>query len=346
MKIIFNLFFVCCLLQSCTAYAQENLIKNGSFEILDSCPPIIDFPAYSSIHYANGWDDACLESVNFNYSSPDLFNSCNSGILGVPSNWHGYQNAFDGEGYVGVFIDFNLQGGPWRDFIQNELLEPVVKGCKYKVSFQFSYSSKSSYKTDGLQFIFSNSMLTIPNDAAFLNGTYFTFDEDSVTIIRFPELLEADTTEWWYFEREFYARSPARYLTIGSILIADSTINEFGWYIGNFGINSSCRGYFDDIRLIQLDSNCVAGVNEVEKKESVKIYPNPAKNSLTISIPNNKEEMLVEFIDVSGRIVKAINLNTNNMQVVDVSSISAGWYAVSVTRSISGRFVKPLFIED
>ena len=56
--------------------------------------------------------------------------------------------------------------------------------------------------------------------------------------------------------------------------------------------------------------------------------------------------MIVEFIDVSGRIVKTINLNPNNMQVVDVSSISAGWYAVSITRPISGRFVKTIFIEN
>jgi len=345
MKIIFNLFFVCCLLQSCVVNAQENLIQNGSFEILDSCPPIIDFPAYSSVHYADGWDDACLESVNFNYSSPDLFNSCNSGILGVPSNWHGYQNAFDGEGYVGVFIDFNLQGGPWRDFIQNELLEPVIKGCKYKVSFQFSYSSKSSYKTDGLQFIFSNSKLTIPNDAAILNGTYFTFDEDSVTIIRFPELLEADTTDWWYFEREFYARSPARYLTIGSILIADSTINEFGWYIGNFGINSSCRGYFDDIRLIQLDSNCVTGVNEVEKKESVKVYPNPAQNSLSIFITENQEQTLTEIIDIFGRALLTKQLGSAELNMLDISMIPTGWYLVRITKPLSGSFVQSVFIE-
>jgi hypothetical protein len=85
---------------------------------------------------------------------------------------------------------------------------------------------------------------------------------------------------------------------------------------------------------------------ETEDVSSISIYPNPAKGSLTISIPNNEEEMLVEFIDVSGRIVKAINLNPNNLHILNVSDISAGWYAVSITRPISERFVKPIFIEN
>jgi hypothetical protein len=325
------------------------MIQNGSFEVLDSCPPDTDVPNFSTIQYATGWNDALGDNVNFNNSSPDLFNTCNAGIYGVPGNFYGYQFAYNGDSYAGIIIDANSIGASWRDFIQNELVAPIIKGCKYKISFHFSYSSKSSYKTDGLQFFFSKNELTIPNDGAILNGTYFTFDEDSVTIIRFPELLEADTTDWWYFEREFYSNASANHLTIGSILDSSSTNSEFGWFIGNFGINNNCRGYFDDIRLIQLDTTCVEDVTggiEGKEQEYVKVYPNPAKGSVTISIPNNEEEMIVEFIDVSGRIVKTINLNPNNMQVVDVSSISAGWYAVSVTRPISGRFVKPIFIEN
>jgi hypothetical protein len=96
-------------------------------------------------------------------------------------------------------------------------------------------------------------------------------------------------------------------------------------------------------------SSRISGIQISEETEEVStssIYPNPAKASVTISIPNNEEGMLIEFIDVSGRIVKSINLSPSNMQVVDVSSISAGWYAVSVTRPISGRFVKPIFIEN
>jgi hypothetical protein len=96
-------------------------------------------------------------------------------------------------------------------------------------------------------------------------------------------------------------------------------------------------------------SSRISGIQISEATEdvsSISIYPNPAKGSVTISIPNNEEAMLVEFIDISGRIVKSINLNPSDMQVVDVSSISAGWYAVSVTRPISGRFAKPIFIEN
>jgi hypothetical protein len=325
--------------------AQVNLIQNGSFEILDSC--VSQQFISNTIHYARGWDNACAFNVSDDLSSSDLFNTCNAGILGVPSNWYGYQEPFEGNGYAGIVInDLPQPSVGIREFMQNTLIMSIVANCKYKISFHFSYGTFGSYKTDGLQFIFSNSKLTIPNDAAILNGTYFTFDEDSVTIIRFPELLEADTTDWWYFEREFYSNAPAKYLTIGSILDSASINNVFGWIVPFGGVQGHSRGYFDDIRLVQLDSNCVTGVNEIEKKERVKVYPNPAKNSLTISIPNNEEEMFIEFIDVSGRIVKSINLNPSDKQVIGISSLSAGWYAISITRPISGRFVKPIFIEN
>jgi hypothetical protein len=332
MKNVFKIFFIYCILLLNAAIAQINLIQNGSFEVLDSCIPDTDVPIPNIIQYAIGWDDALGNSINPNYSSPDLFNACHSNIYGVPENFYGYQNAFNGEGYAGIYIDFNLQvgidlmGGRYRDFIQNELLEPVIKGCKYKVSFQFSYSSRSSYKTDGLQFIFSNNKITIPNNAAILNGTYFTFDEDSVTIIRFPELLEADTTDWWYFEREFYSNTPANFLTIGSILDSASTNNVFGWVTPFTGIQGKSGGYFDDIRLIQLDSNCLTGVNEVEKKESVQVYPNLIFYELNIITQSIKGIFEVSILDATGRIFQNQQFAGSGTHTLNLNGLAKGIY--------------------
>jgi hypothetical protein len=223
-------------------------------------------------------------------------------------------------------INLYPQGGGYREFIQNTLIQTIPQACKYKISFRFSYATNFSYKTDGLQFIFSNSKLTIPNNAAILNGTYFTFDEDSVTIIRFPELLEADTTDWWYFEREFYSNAPARYLTIGSLLDSASTNNVFGWVTPFGGIQGKSGGYFDDIRLIQLDSNCVTGVNEFEKIEFVKVYPNPAKNSLSIDIEQNGKPYTVLLVDAFGRIVQQSQFSGLGSHTLNLEGLAQGIY--------------------
>jgi hypothetical protein len=333
MKAILQFHIACCFFIFYEAQAQVNMIQNGSFEVIDSCPPI-GFPAFSSVDYAEGWDDALSIDVNENNSSPDLFNSCNIGILGVPNNWFGYQEAFDGEGYAGIIINFYPQANIGiRDFMQNTLSMPIIANCKYKISFQFSYGTNSSYKTDGLQFIFSNNKLTIPNNAAILNETFFTFDEDSVTIIRFPELLEADTTDWWYFEREFYSNSPAKYLTIGSILDSASTINVFGWVTPFGGIQGKSGGYFDDIRLIQLDSNCVTGVNEIEKKESVKVYPNPFFNELNIITQSIKGKFEVTILDATGRIIQSQQLAGSGTHTFNLSSLAKGIYYCRIMQS-------------
>ncbi|MEZ5172763.1 MAG: hypothetical protein R2850_04480 [Bacteroidia bacterium] len=123
------------------ANAQVNLIQNGSFEIIDSCPPI-DFPANSSVHYAQGWGDALSSNIDGSYSSPDLFNSCNDGILGVPSNWFGYQYALDGEGYAGIFVDANILGFFDMKFIQNELISQSLKIVNIKYHFNFHIHQK------------------------------------------------------------------------------------------------------------------------------------------------------------------------------------------------------------
>jgi hypothetical protein len=302
------------------------MIQNGSFEELIACPDIIEFPINASIQFAIGWNDACSESVMDYASSPDLFNTCNSGVLSVPSNWYGYQEPYDGEGYAGIFINSYPQGGGYRDFIQNTLVQSIPVGCKYKLSFRFSYATNNSYKSDGLQFIFSNSKLTIPNNAAILNGTFFTYDEDSVTILRFPELLEADTTDWGYFEREFYTNAPAKYLTIGSILDSASTNNVFGWVTPFWGIQGKSGGYFDDIRLIQLDSNCVTGVNEVEKKESVKVYPNPIFNELNIITQSINGKFEVTILDATGRLIQNEQFSGIGTHTLNLSGLAPGIY--------------------
>jgi hypothetical protein len=311
--------------------AQVNLVQNGSFEEIDSCLSDNSFSTFdSSIQLAYGWTDATGSSVTL--VSSDLFNSCFTNNFGVPSNWQGFQEPIDGNGYAGLGINSYPQGGGYREFIQNTLIQTIPQGCKYKISFRFSYATNFSYKTDGLQFIFSNSKLTIPNNAAILNGTFFSFDEDSVTIIRFPELLESDTTDWWYFEREFYSNAPAKYLTIGSILDSANTNNVFGWVTPFGGIQGKSGGYFDDIRLIQLDSNCVTGVKEFEKKEFVNVYPNPATNKLTLNNSSVIGNFQVNILDATGRLLQNEQLSGIGGHVLNLSGLAQGIYYCRITQ--------------
>lgn len=73
--------------------AQENLVPNGSFEEYWDCP-ISNNLNNGQFEKAKGW----WSPTN---ATPDYFNRCNNGIVGIPTNFWGYQEAFQGDGYVG-----------------------------------------------------------------------------------------------------------------------------------------------------------------------------------------------------------------------------------------------------
>lgn len=76
--------------------SQENLVPNGSFEEFWQCP------------VGNDLNDGQFERCKYWWKpttsgTADYFNECHTGgIVGVPNNFWGYQEAFHGKGYVGI----------------------------------------------------------------------------------------------------------------------------------------------------------------------------------------------------------------------------------------------------
>lgn len=69
-------------------------------------------------------------------------------------------------------------------------------------------------------------------------------------------------------------------------------------------------------------------VNETQgnQLESVKIYPNPAKNFVKLELPNNIKDFNVEISDMSGKLV----LKTENETEINVSDLQNGVYLCSI----------------
>lgn len=85
-----------------------------------------------------------------------------------------------------------------------------------------------------------------------------------------------------------------------------------------------------------LASSWVASTNALENvsfdyNASVTIYPNPTANVLTVSTPSGIEK--IELLDVSGKIVKLIQGNSNEIRT-DISDLSSGMYFVKVYSSL------------
>lgn len=89
-----------------------------------------------------------------------------------------------------------------------------------------------------------------------------------------------------------------------------------------FGIPS-----FPNFRLGKADEPCVSNVKENELN-SVKLYPNPARDYLIIQLENNHSQNQVIFFDLLGREVFKMTLQEVNK--VDISSLNDGTYTLHV----------------
>lgn len=339
MKLRFCL--ACFLLISCRGgIAQVNLIQNGSFEELISCPNLT--ANSSTIEFAVGWVNPISEDIT-SYNSPDLFNQCNSDpSLSIPSNWYGFQIPSNGNGYAGIFA--SVINDNRKEFIQNELTIELKSHCKYTVAFDFSYGSAGCYKSSDFYFVFTKNKIKILNNQLFYLGHYFNINPDSATIVSFPEIINADTINWFHIEKEFFTNETASYLTIGNIKDTTETHMEFGWPSSSGGINNFMLCMIDNITLFQLDSSyCTTSIENVKAIDEILLYPNPSNTSLTIQSSAIKPGNLLFLNDLSGRLIQKIALHESENFQLNTQHLANGTYWLSILSS-DGKQQRERFI--
>ena len=112
----------------------QNLVPNGSFENYSSCPG-----SYSR----NPAEFRVDDWRSLTRGSPDYFNSCSEGEAGVPYNWAGVSDAYDGYGYVGIYTYVAIKD--YREYLHTKLTAPLIKDSLYHIQFRYKLSSYSKY---------------------------------------------------------------------------------------------------------------------------------------------------------------------------------------------------------
>lgn len=124
-------------------------------------------------------------------------------------------------------------------------------------------------------------------------------------------------------------------------LAPDQTIflydgNESKWYFTN------------NAPIIRLNFENTLGVNELDNTIALNVYPNPAKDQVNVSFAlNNGSDVQVEVIDITGKVVAAVNnsnLTAGSQNIsVNTSDFAAGSYTVIVKHNegmSSSKFIK------
>ena len=125
---------------------SKNMVINPDFEEYDECPKSHN-PENQSHKLVPGWSYPT-------FAAPDYFNRCGSNDGDVPQNFAGYSEPKSGDGYVGAILTGSDESR--REYIQGELITPMIAGQKYCVTYHYRLASGSRLAVDQISVYFSN----------------------------------------------------------------------------------------------------------------------------------------------------------------------------------------------
>lgn len=211
----------------------QNIVPNSSFEEYVTCPGNYsqDVREFRVKH----WRSA-------NTGTPDNFNACSKGEASVPYNWAGVSDAYDGKGYVGIYMWINGKNN-YREYLQSTLVEPLLKDSLYSIEFHYKLSSYSKYAIDRIGLILTDSVLTIINDQVYGCSPTVSIVQDSA--------LTKQTGDWETAQQEYRARGGEKHLTIGNFFDNKSTHYYFIKFrpVSQHMLAESSYYYIDDLRI-------------------------------------------------------------------------------------------------
>lgn len=179
----------------------QNLVSNGSFELLTNCPDDL-----SQIVKAVNWFQPSL-------GTPDLIAACTTNMfIGTPKNFVGIQKPKDGQNYA-HFIVSNINFDHYFEYVSYKMDSKLLPNRKYLLTYFVSLGDFSAYGMDRIGVLFT---INKPHHST-LSRIYAKPQISSK-----KGRVLADTANWAMIEDTFEAQGGERYLTIGQFFHGDS----------------------------------------------------------------------------------------------------------------------------
>lgn len=177
--------------------AAQNLVPNGSFEEYSVCPG----------GYSQNPQEFRVDSwVSLTWGTPDYFNACSGGEAAVPYNWAGVSDAYDGNGYVGLYTWLSVRD--FREYLHCRLTQPLISDSLYQIQFRYKLSTYSKYASDRIGVLLSDTLGPMRHDRPLRQSPTVEFVKDSA--------LTPETGSWELASAQYRARGGERFLTIGN----------------------------------------------------------------------------------------------------------------------------------
>jgi hypothetical protein len=309
--------------------AQNNLVPNYSFEIIDTCSSPYTDPAH------------LLYWKVPTQGTTDLFRNCGS-WNGAFSNMAGYQYPKSGFGYIGLYAYFHNFNN-YREYISTQLWMPLEPGKKYLVGFWCSLAENKCLKAANKIGAWFSDSIQSPTFYGFnvINEIPQVQNDTSV-------ILDDTTNNWILISDTITAVGSEKYITIGNFF--DDTSS----FITNTGISyptgdSSSYYFIDDVFVYCIDIACdttwLGNQPGSQQDFDFKLFPNPGNGEFKLEYDfAHKDQIMFEVFDVSGRIVFVKELSGQKFsENLNLQHLGTGLFFYSVSGSegkiTSGKLV-------
>lgn len=316
-KVVFIALLSCIAFQGNT----QNLLPNSSFE--DTLLRIT--PLYAPAF----WEGA-------NTGSPDLMTPYNNNNRSAPMNFPGYQVAHTGKNYIGISIYtlvFNNASKRFREYIQNEMTEALVKDSTYCVQLYVSLADSFIYA--------SKNKLGIHFSVNRVQSNNFFYLPVTPQIIVAPDTFIQEKESWLEYTYQYTASGGEKFITIGNFTDSTEvdTLNVGG---GNDLQFVGTYYYIDDVYVGSCDSvtfDTVVGLQEnALLQRQLNLFPNPAKNQVTLQFEvKPTEQVLFHLYNLQGQLISTRRLNNGSKHSIPLNNLPTGLYLYQL-KDRQGRF--------
>lgn len=321
-KFIFSFLLCFALLE---VNGQVNLVPNFSFEEYTECP-LND----GNLYFANGW--SLFSAGN---TSPDYYNICApSNGFSVPQSIFCFQQDNRNCGaYIGV-LTFETSGGQSKEHIGIQMVDPLVVGQKYYISF---YTVMGEYRSSS-----SGNQYGMPSNNIGIKLSTIPYSSNNPTPIDnfahlYSEPVITDSTNWNRVTGSIIADSAYNYLIIGNFYSNQNT-DTMNYNCPNC-FNSGSYYLVDDV-CVSTDSllcnggiellPCIVSVEENNLKNLINIFPNPANDYITISTENNQSPFDITIYNTLGKqLYSKKNIHDSNLEI-DISKYNSNMLIIKI----------------
>ncbi len=277
----------------------QNLVPNGSFELVDTCPAV---NSCDNLEFASGW----FEPIS---CGSDLFHAC-AYPNGCSTPTVDGINPYHGIGMAALVTRLVSSLFPnRREYASCELSETLSSDSIYAFSMRLKHAGGDGVSVGSVGAYFSAD-----------SATDYSLDHQLIghtpKLQRDPDSIMSNVSIWYLWEDTLVAEGGEQFLMIGNFLDDDNT----PYFQPSF--NTASAYYIDDVRLTKITKP--NSVRELDVRFG--ISPNPSNGLVSIEYKGSLTPKVMTLLTVEGKEVLSRPWQTQ----LDVSGFSEGMYLLQV----------------